>query len=422
MRIKLTAADSFALGVGLPWELPLETWPEELLVQMPRGISRNVVRFVHGDGDTVFALKEVPERVALKEYELLRTLRDRGLPSVEAVGLVTGRVSPEGRPLMTILVTRYLERAMPYRVLFEGGDPLARGDKLLDALVDLLIRLHIAGFYWGDCSLSNTLFRRDAGRLAAYLVDAETGELHPGMSDGMRAYDVELARLNMAGELMDLAAGPGLPDGFDPLAVAEEMEARYHRLWHELTRDEVFGPEEQYRVQTRIKALNDFGFDVEELDLVTADDIPGRVPGRRDGLRLVMRPKVVEAGHHKRRLHQLTGLDAEENQSRQLLNDIRRFKARLELAEGRPLPEGAAAHRWLHELYAPLLDAVPEDLRGKLDDPELYFQVLEHRWYLSEALGRDVGTAAALSDYIDKVLRRLPDRPLMPAEEPWPEP
>jgi len=408
VRIKLASTDSVSLGMALPWDQPLEAWPEDLLIQMPRGISRNVVRFVPGDGDTVLALKELPGRVAQREYDLLRTLKDRTLPAVEAVGIVTDRQRRDDHaPLFDVLVTRYLERAMPYRVLFESGDPLARGDRLLDALVDLLIRLHLAGFYWGDCSLSNTLFRRDAGRLAAYLVDAETGELRPALSDGMRAWDVELARDNMAGELMDLAAGPGLPDGFDPIAVAEEMEARYHRLWHELTRDEVISPREQYRIHSRIRTLNEYGFDVEELEMVTAEDGDAGA-----GLRLVMRPKVVEAGHHRRRLHQLTGLEAEENQSRQLLNDIRRFRARLELAEGRPLPEPAAAHRWLHEVYAPLLDAVPACLRGRLDDPELYFQVLEHRWYLSEQQGSDVGTAAALSDYIDQVLSRLPDRPV----------
>ena len=429
MRIKLAAPDSFAIGVTLPWDRPLEAWPEGLTVAMPRGISRNIVRFVHGEGGAVFALKEIPERVAQREYELLRLLKERGLPAVDGVGLIGGRLARDGRELKTVLVTRYLERALPYRLLFEGRDPLASGDRLLDALVDLLIRLHLAGFYWGDCSLSNTLFRRDAGRLAAYLVDAETGEMHPSLSDGLRAYDVEQASENIAGELMDLAAGPGLPDGFDPVAVGEELGERYHRLWHELTRDEVISPTEQYKVTTRVKALNDLGFDVEELEMVTVDDPPDgqdggamAAGGRQRGMRLVLRPKVVEAGHHRRRLHQLTGIEAEENQGRQLLTDIGRFRARLELEEGRPLAEGVAAHRWLHEVYAPTLDAVPEDLRTRLDDAEVYAQLLEHRWYLSEAAGRDIGTSAALVDYIDEVLARMPDRPPGPAGDPWPEP
>jgi hypothetical protein len=412
VRIKLSAPESFALGTALPWDTALESWPDDVVVQMPRGISRHVVRFAAGDGEAVFALKEIPERLAVREYDLLRTLRERGLPVVEAVGVIMGRLDRQGQGLDTILVTRYLERAMPYRLLFEGNDPLAHGDRLLDALVDLLIRLHLTGFFWGDCSLSNTLFRRDAGRLAAYLVDAETGELHPNLSAGMRAYDVEMAKENIAGELMDLAAGPGLPDGFDPIAIAEELESRYHRLWHELTRDEVFDPREQYRVQCRIKALNAFGFDVDELEMVTADD----------GVRLVMRPKVVETGHHRRRLHQLTGLEAEENQSRQILNTISRYRARLELAEGRPLNETTAAHRWLHENYAPVIDSIPVDLRGRLDEPELYCQILEHRWYMSEKAGRDVGMPRAVTDYVETVLGTLPDRHPAPAGMAWPEP
>jgi len=417
VRIKLTAADGFGLGTTLPWDLPLADWHDPHLVQMPRGISRNVVRFVTGDDGAVFALKELVPDVAAREYGLLRTLKDRGLPVVEAAGIVTDRADAAGRPLPAVLVTRYLERATPYRLLFQGADcgETAQGDRLLDALVDLLVRLHLAGFHWGDCSLSNTLFRRDAGRLAAYLVDAETGELRPGLSDGMRAYDVELARENIAGELMDLAAGPGLPGAVDPLHIAGELDARYHRLWHEVTRDEVIEAEDQYKVQARLSALHALGFEVEELEMVTAG-------GSGGPLRLVLRPKVVEVGYHKRRLHHLTGLEAEENQSRQLLNDIGRSRARLELREGRRVTEAAAALRWLHEVYARTLDAVPDHLRRRLDDPELYFQILEHRWYLSEALRRDVGTLVALADYVDAILTHLPDRPPGPADDPWPEP
>ena len=87
---------------------------------------------------------------------------------------------------------------------------------LLNALAELLARLHLRGFFWGDCSLSNTLFRRDAGALSAYLVDAETGELHEQLSDGQRAYDIEIAQMNVVGELLDVDAEVGLPAGPRP--------------------------------------------------------------------------------------------------------------------------------------------------------------------------------------------------------------
>ena len=108
------------------------------------------------------------------------------------------------------------------------GTDAALSDRLLDALVNLLIRLHVAGFFWGDCSLSNTLFRRDAGALGAYVVDTETGELHPQLSDGQRLHDLLVAEENIAGELMDVTA-EGLEHGMEPVGAAEELGRRYER-------------------------------------------------------------------------------------------------------------------------------------------------------------------------------------------------
>ena len=138
-----------------------------------------MVRFVAEAGE-IYALKEIDERLARREYRLLRELRELGIPAVEVLGVVVDRPGD----LDAVLVTRFLEHSISYRALFanpRGGQPT---DRLLDAMVELLARLHLAGFIWGDCSLSNTLFRLDAGALAAYLVDAETAELHPTLSDG----------------------------------------------------------------------------------------------------------------------------------------------------------------------------------------------------------------------------------------------
>ena len=74
-------------------------------------------------------------------------------------------------------MTRHLQYSLPYRSLFSHGLPHGSLPKILDALVVLMVRLHLSGFFWGDVSLSNVLFRRSAGEFAAYLVDAETGEL-----------------------------------------------------------------------------------------------------------------------------------------------------------------------------------------------------------------------------------------------------
>src|SRR5436190_6672770 len=185
--------------LDLPWDLPLEEWHDEHVVQVVRGISRHVVRFVDFGG-RLYALKELPRRYAEREYRLLRRLEEEEMPVVQVVGVVTER----GDQLDAVLITRHLEYSIPYRALFSDGAPEELQETLIRALSELLVRLHLAGFFWGDCSLSNTLFRRDAGDLAAYLVDAETGELHDSLSAGQREHDLMLAEENVGGELMDV--------------------------------------------------------------------------------------------------------------------------------------------------------------------------------------------------------------------------
>jgi hypothetical protein len=360
-----------------------------------RGISRHVVRFVAYD-ERLYALKELPRRVAEREYDLLTRLRAEQLPVVEAVGVVADR--PDD--LEAVLITRHLEFSLPYRALFRGRGFVDLRERLLDALVDLLVRLHLAGFFWGDCSLSNTLFRRDAGALSAYLVDAETGELHPQLSDGERRYDLDIAAENVYGELLDVAAEiGGLPSGIAPELTALEIPRRYEALWFELTREEEFAADERYRIDERLRRLNDLGFDVDEIELV----------GRDGHYRLRLDARVVEPGHHRRRLQWLTGLDVQENQARRLLQDIAGFRALLERAEARPVGEQPAAFRWLREVYEPVVSRLQPQLTEKLEPAQMFHELLEHRWYLSEARGRDVGLAEAARSYAQTVLPEAPE-------------
>src|SRR5690606_17496154 len=157
--------------LDLPWRLPLELWPEDTIAALPKGISRHLVRFVHL-GEHVIAVKETTEELAEREYELLRSLQRLDLPSVEPVAVITDRVADDGEQLAPVLVTRHLRFSLPYRALFSQALRPDTATRLVDALAVLLARLHLAGFFWGDVSLSNTLFRRDAGAFAAYLVDA----------------------------------------------------------------------------------------------------------------------------------------------------------------------------------------------------------------------------------------------------------
>src|SRR5919109_463891 len=242
-ELQLIARTGHPDFLDLPWHLPLAEWGSERLVEVPRGIGRHVVRFVNYD-QTVYALKELPRHLAEREYRLLRRLADESIPVVETVGLVIPSSRGSRHPHRAsdenaVLITRHLDLSQPYRTLFTEPRSDLR-DRLVDALAGLLVRLHLAGFSWGDCSLSNALFRRDAGALAAYLVDAETGEMHPELSEGQRQYDLSIAKENLAGELMDIESGYGLPDGLDPVETAIEVVHRYEALWEELNREESF--------------------------------------------------------------------------------------------------------------------------------------------------------------------------------------
>ena len=389
--------------ITLPWSTPLADWPEESLVALPRGISRHVVRFVRV-GREVYALKEVLEHLAIHEYRTLRDLTRLDTPSVEAQGVVTERYDAAGHPLDPMLITRHLQFSLPYRSLFTRGVRQDTVNRLVDAMVVLLARLHLIGFLWGDVSLSNTLFRRDAGAFAAYLVDAETGELHDQLSDGQREHDLAIARTNLFGEFCDLEAGGLLDDALDPLVLVETIESRYRELWAELTGVEEFDGTEMHRIESRVRRLNALGFDVAELDITTDFD----------GSTIRIQPKVVDAGHHSRRLIRLTGLDTEENQARRLLNDLDSYRARTDQQNG---DEAIVAHQWLTDLFEPVVTSVPGDLRGKLEPAELYHEVLEHRWFLSEQAGKEVPIEAAAASYMRDVLSKLPDEQIALASE-----
>ncbi|HVW90087.1 MAG TPA: DUF4032 domain-containing protein [Gaiellaceae bacterium] len=393
---QLVARTGHPSFLDLPWAEPLEEWRSPRLVDLIRGISRHVVRFVEYDG-VLYALKELPERPARREWTLLRRLEGQGLPVVEAVGIVANR----DRDLDAVLITRHLEYSLPYRALFAGAAIPDLRTHLLNALAELLTRLHVRGFFWGDCSLSNALFRRDAGALTAYLVDAETGELHGQLSDGQRAYDLDIARTNVVGELLDVDAEVGLPPDLDPDETGDEIVRRYEALWSELTREETFGPNERFKLDDRLRRLNELGYDVDEVQL---DATP-------TGYRLRLDPHVFEPGHHRHRLLRLTGLDAQENQARRMLNDIARFREALERREKRTIPEPVAASRWRQEVFEPTMAAVPEELWAALPAAEVFHQVLEHRWFLSEKAGKDVGIDEAVRSYVESELpMRRPER------------
>lgn len=245
--ISITAAAAEPELLDLPWHLPLEDWPKENIAALPKGLSRHTVRFAHLN-DHVIAIKETLFDLAKREYEMLRKLEKLDIPCVEAFAIIQEREDLDGKPLPAVLITRHLKFSLPYRAMWSQGLREQTANRLVDALALLLVRLHLAGFFWGDVSLSNTLFRRDAGQFAAYLVDAETGHLYDSkLSNGQRENDLEIGRVNIAGELMDLIAS-GKATDLDPGTVSQRIVDKYRELWKELTETETFDDSERWKI------------------------------------------------------------------------------------------------------------------------------------------------------------------------------
>jgi hypothetical protein len=370
----------------LPWERPLAEWDPAVVGfrSIPVGPSRHLVRFLVADGVT-YALKELPLDLARREYDVLRHLESVGLPAVTAVGLAE---MPERRT--AILVTEYLAHSLQYRRLMMRLPPGAYRDRLLDGMAWLLVDLHRAGVYWGDCSLANTLFRRDGDRMQAYLVDAETSEVHARLSDGQRAYDLDVLVENVAFGLADLALMQGRDEDLDAaVEQAEAVRRQYTVLWQELTEEPLLRPDDRFAIRSRIRRLNDLGFAVDEIELV---------PGEEGRVRL--RVAVTTRRFHVRELERLTGIQALEGQAQLLLNDLREYRAWLEWYDRRPITEREGAERWLTQVFEPTVARLRAAIAPERDVVQAYCDLLEHKWLLSEAAGRDVGLEAAIQSYL----------------------
>ena len=393
---RLRLREGAAELLDLPWELPLGRWDARMVEavaggrfrDLPVGPSRHRVRFLVTDR-RAYALKEEPREVAAREFSVLRHLETAGLPAVTPVGIAE---APAGD--RAILVTEYLGFSIQYRRLLmrvPAGPGLYR-DRLLDGMAWLLVDLHRAGVYWGDCSLANTLFRRDGARIQAFLVDAETSEVHPSLTDGQRGYDLDILVENVAFGLADLGAMAGRADAADDaIEAAETVRIRYDALWAELHEEPELSPDDRHAVRSRIRRLNDLGFAVDEISLEPS-------AGRHDVVRL--RVAVADRRFHARELQRLTGLLALEGQAQLLLNDLREYRAWLEFYDRRPIAEAEGVERWMEEVLQPSLEAILPAIGPTRDPLQAYCDVLEQKWILSEAAGTDVGLQAAIDAYL----------------------
>ena len=394
--------------LALPWDRALADWtaPDVPLRDLPVGPSRHLVKFVECDGE-LWALKELPPRVAAREYDVLRRLEDMELNAVRPAGLV---FQPDFDT--AILLTRYLTGSWQYRRMFMRLPPDApkHRARLLDAMATLLVELHRHGVFWGDCSLANTLFSRDGQVLQAFLVDAETSEVHPSLSDGQRTQDIDITVENVAAGLLDVAARlerPDLEPGFIGEALA--IRERYEQLWELLHAAPTFGFADRYRVEGTIRKLNELGFAVDEVSLQP-------VTSGADELRLHV--TVGDRRYHAAELQRLTGLVVGEGQARILLGDLHAYRGQLCREAGHDVDERTAAQLWVMEVATPTMHRAHAAV-GRSGTPiQAYCDLLEVRWLLSERAGRDVGTERALQALARNVVPSESAAQLMIVETP----
>jgi hypothetical protein len=401
------AADAYTLTVrpdhpaliDIDWSRSIVEWDDQRLVDLPHGISRHEVRFLALEGATI-ALKELPARAAQRDHGALRRLEELGGTAVRPLGLVVrGEVDP-GSEQAAVLLTRYAEHSFSYRELLAGSGFGARREQLLDAFAFLLVELHLLGCFWGDCSLSNVLYRYDAGAIEALLVDAETAELHPRLSDGQRRYDLAIMVENVSGEMADIAASQGLDVDQADLGLGEDIERRYEGLWREVAVQDTVPADQHYLITERIRRLNELGFEVEEVEVV-------RHP---EGNSVRLRLKIADRNFHRNRLRELTGVDASENQARLILADLRHYESKqpaVRTASGKAL----ATIRWRVDEFEPWLRRLAQHIPPDADPVQAYCDVLHHRYMLSLEAGRDVGTEAAFRFWLEQ---GKPGHPLPP--------
>lgn len=372
--------------LDLPWDRSLVEWDHPRRLDLPKGISRHEVQF-YGYDEGIYAVKELPLRAARHEYEVLRALEEIDAPAVRPVGLVERDWVDHDAEWSAAVITAYLPYAFSYRELLSGTGFGDRRNQMLDAFAGLLIELHALGCYWGDCSLSNVLYRYDAEAIDVTMVDAETAELRNELSDGQRADDLAIMIQNVAGGMADIAASQGADIDDADLALGEDVAGRYEALWAEITRAEIVGPDERYRITEQIRRINALGFEVDDLELVPD----------AGGDRVRMRLKVGGRHYHTRRLRELTGLEASERQARQILSDLSRYDFGLTTPAGKDI----SAIRWRVEIFEPLMDRIRALPNRRTDDPvQAFADFLHHRYVMSAAAGRDVPDAEAFEGWL----------------------
>lgn len=361
--------------VDLDWSVPITEWDTPRLVSMPEGIHRHPVVFVAYDED-VYAIKELPPATARHEFDILRRMSKRSRRTADAVGYVDRPWVARDEEWAGAVITRYVAHAFPYRHLISGIGFGQRREALLDAFAGLLVELHLAGFYWGDCSLSNILYRWDASSIEAVMIDAETSRIYKRISRGQRLEDLDIMETNVAGEMADIASERGASIDDADLALGSDIIDRYHALWNVLTTPLVVSAGDHYRIRRQIDRLHDLGFAVEDMDLEPVDG----------GTNVRISVKVGGRQYHSEQLRQIAGIDVSENQARAILSDLRYHRSKLG-QEGKT--RSAAVMKWRASVFEPIVLSITRHLPDH-DPHQAYCDYLAFRLALATERDADV--------------------------------
>jgi hypothetical protein len=357
---------------ALPWNLPLEEWADAGVnfLQIKSGLSRHVVRFVKVRGKA-FAVKETSGEAALREFDAYKRLHVLGVPTLQPAGTV---MRDEGMASVTTeagiqferhttgyLVTQLLEFAIPDYFLFRRAFTKTNRKRIWESIIRLFVLLHSKGVYWGDPSLSNMMivFGKEhipglgvRTVLRAVLADAETVELYPKLSEKMRMSDVEFLFESMAWTEADLMSSGILRE---PLMTKEDQQYFLRRYRDLMTIEE---EEEKFVLITKIDADSLIG--------------PFQAPG----------------------------------QSKALLQHIYEHKWYMSERDKREVSIEDAALDWYLTIFKPVIDIFNK--HSVLDEfpdrtaASLYLDIMLHKYYLSERMGRDIGVVAAFESYSKK--------------------
>ena len=363
---------------NLPWHLPLEKWkrPSVRFIEIRSGLSRHVVRFVERKGMR-FAIKETSFESAVREYDQYLRLRALGIPTLEPLGVVRRSEGIATVPTIAgrqyheqctgYLITAVMEHVVPDSFLFRRGFSTANRRRIWDAIIRLFVEMHLNGVYWGDASLANMLILfgnehvpglGQRTHLTAVLADAETVELHPVISPSLRNADVGFFLESMQWTEADLRASGVVRD---PV----------------MTRDDL-----QYVLQeyTRRIAVEQ---EMRSFELVTLIDVD-RLLGNFD----------------------VAGYGA------LLLRHIHEHKWFVSERLGKEISLEDAAGDWYREVFKPVCRLFKEyglpDFFPEKTAASLYVEIMEHKYFMSQHEGRDVGLVRALNDYATRFTAQEP--------------